>query len=384
MKHFQKISGLALLLISIIISQTINAQTVETLVSGPSSFDDGLAVDREGNIYASRYFGTTVTKISLEGTTSIFATGLTNPNGITFDDEGNLYITNAQGNRIDKVDPEGNRTTFVASVTNPSGLLVLESGSMLIAQYGQSRISIRNSEGDISTYLTGNGLNGPVGLQMDEEENLYIGNFNDGKIFKRTPEGIMIEIGDIPGWLGFITYANGYIYATGYQTHQIYRIKTDGSGQEVYAGTGSDGTADGELASATFNQPNGITASATGDTLYISDFGSRSLRMIIGVEGISTNNENEVNKPQSFRLEQNYPNPFNPSTIISFELAKATQVELSVFDVKGTKIVELTSSKYNSGSHSIRFDASNYSSGIYYYTLQAGSETQTRKMILIK
>lgn len=384
MKHLYKISSLVLLFVLFLTTNSAFSQTVETLVSGPSSFDDGLAVDKEGNIYASRYFGTTVTKITLEGTTSTFASGLTNPNGITFDDEGNLYIPNAQGSRIDKVDPAGVKTTFVASITNPTGLLVLEDGSMLIAQYEISRISIRNPEGAISTYLSLNGLNGPVGLQMDENGNLYIGNFNDGKIFKRTPEGVLTEIGDIPGWLGFIAYANGYVYATGYQTHQIYRINADGSGQEVFAGSGSQGAADGELATATFNQPNGIAASATGDTLFISDLGSRSLRMITGVEGVTTSSELEEIKPQSFRLDQNYPNPFNPSTIIKFELSKSTEIALSVFDVKGTKIAELANSRYSSGAHSIRFDASNLSSGIYYYTLQTGSESQTRKMTLIK
>ncbi len=374
----------SLLLLTPLFNNPVAAQTVETLVPGPSTFDDGLAIDKEGNIYASRYFGTTVTKITLEGNTSTFASGLTNPNGITFDKEGNLYIPNAQGNRIDKVDPEGERTTLVNSIANPTGLLFLEDGNLLIAQYQPSTISVRDTSGQVTTFLTGNGLNGPVGLQKDEEGNLYIGNFNDGKVFKRTPDGNISEIGDIPGWLGFITYSNGYIYATGYQQHRIYRINTDGTEQKIYAGTGVAGGNDGSIEEATFNGPNGIVASATGDTLFISDFETRSLRMIIGVNTVSTPSEYENEQPEEARLDQNYPNPFNPSTVIRFQLAKPSKVSLTVFDTMGREVEQLASSTFGSGNHTINFNAYDLSSGIYYYSLVTEAYTLTKKMTLIK
>lgn len=382
MKHSTRI--VTIFAITFFSFSSLTAQTVETLIAGQSTFDDGLAIDKDGNIYASRYFGSTVTKITLSGNTSIFASGFTNPNGITFDDDGNLYVPSAKGNKIEKVTPDGTKSSFVASIANPTGLLFDPDGNLLIAQYEQNTISVRAPNGDVSIFLSANGLNGPVGLDMDEEGNLYIGNFNDGKIFKRTPAGVMTTIGDLPGWLGFLTYSNGFVYATAFQSNRIYRLKTDGTETLAYAGTGAVGTLDGDISEARFNQPNGIVASATGDTLFISDHIPRSLRMIVGVNGVSTHNEDPDELPDGYSLLQNYPNPFNPTTSINFSIPVAEQVALDVFDLNGKKVMELTDRFYSEGTHTISFDAGGLSSGVYIYKLTAGDFSQSMRMSLIK
>jgi len=94
------------------------------------------------------------------------------------------------------------------------------------------------------------------------------------------------------------------------------------------------------------------------------------------------NNENYLNK--SFFLQQNYPNPFNPNTVISYQLAVSSFAKLKVYDILGNEISTLVSEKQNAGSYSVEFDGSNYSSGIYYYKLEAGNFTEVRKMILLK
>ncbi len=88
-----------------------------------------------------------------------------------------------------------------------------------------------------------------------------------------------------------------------------------------------------------------------------------------------------VNK---FSLMQNYPNPFNPVTNISFTLPEKTNVKLTVFNVLGREIATLVSGELNAGQHSVSFDASRFSSGIYFYRLQAGSFTSTHKMTYLK
>lgn len=88
--------------------------------------------------------------------------------------------------------------------------------------------------------------------------------------------------------------------------------------------------------------------------------------------------------PLNYALEQNYPNPFNPSTLISYEIPKAGQVTLRVYDVLGKKVAELINENQNPGKYSIRFNAENFPSGIYIYELRANDFTQSRKMTLLK
>lgn len=85
-----------------------------------------------------------------------------------------------------------------------------------------------------------------------------------------------------------------------------------------------------------------------------------------------------------FILNQNYPNPFNPSTIIVFNLKESGKVTLTVYDVLGIKLQTLVNEVKPSGSHQIVFNASGLSSGIYYYTLQTGNSSETKKMLLLK
>lgn len=98
---------------------------------------------------------------------------------------------------------------------------------------------------------------------------------------------------------------------------------------------------------------------------------------------VPVNNENRK-IPSSFRLYQNYPNPFNPSTIINYDVPKASYVKLTVFDINGKELKEIVSANMQPGSYSATFDASGFSSGLYFYRLSAGDIISTRKMIFIK
>ncbi|MBL7190354.1 T9SS type A sorting domain-containing protein [bacterium] len=88
--------------------------------------------------------------------------------------------------------------------------------------------------------------------------------------------------------------------------------------------------------------------------------------------------------PVNYSLSQNYPNPFNPSTTINFTVKSAGKVQLDVYNLTGEKVVSLINGPMNSGAHMINFDASELSSGIYFYKLTAGNFSDTKKMILIK
>jgi hypothetical protein len=90
------------------------------------------------------------------------------------------------------------------------------------------------------------------------------------------------------------------------------------------------------------------------------------------------------NVPKSYSLRQNYPNPFNPSTKLEFDLPKKSNVKLVIYDLLGREVAVLANGDLNEGTYSYEWDGSGYSSGIYFYKLQAGDFVQTKKMVLVK
>jgi hypothetical protein len=93
---------------------------------------------------------------------------------------------------------------------------------------------------------------------------------------------------------------------------------------------------------------------------------------------------NQGETPVSYNLSQNYPNPFNPATKINFSIPKGEFVSLKVYDILGREVSTLVNKQMTVGTYSIDFDASKLSSGVYFYRLDAGSFTQTKKMIVQK
>ncbi len=93
---------------------------------------------------------------------------------------------------------------------------------------------------------------------------------------------------------------------------------------------------------------------------------------------------NEVAALTGTRLVGNLPNPFNPMTEISFSLAGESPVRLVIYNVKGQMVEVLASGTYGAGSHAFTWDARNQPSGVYFYRLQAGDYSETRKMLMLK
>lgn len=88
--------------------------------------------------------------------------------------------------------------------------------------------------------------------------------------------------------------------------------------------------------------------------------------------------------PTGYALDQNHPNPFNPSTMISYSVARDGYVSIKLFDMLGQQIATLVDGSRRAGTYEIRLDASDLSSGIYFYQLQAGDQLLNRKMTLMK
>ncbi|MDD5361726.1 MAG: T9SS type A sorting domain-containing protein [Ignavibacteria bacterium] len=110
----------------------------------------------------------------------------------------------------------------------------------------------------------------------------------------------------------------------------------------------------------------------------------KSYRTKVHFGGISNSMHSVIQLPKNYELSQNYPNPFNPSTTIKYALPKDGLVTIKVYDLTGREITRLVNEVKQAGYHSVLFNASNLSSGIYFYRIIAGDFIQTKKMLMIK
>lgn len=111
---------------------------------------------------------------------------------------------------------------------------------------------------------------------------------------------------------------------------------------------------------------------------YSNTVDIRSLMSPLEKQGINSTVKNAYN------LFQNYPNPFNPITTITFNIPQSEKVTITVFDILGREVAELINEQKEAGTHTIKYDASNMTSGIYFYQIKAGEYSEVRKLILQK
>ena len=94
--------------------------------------------------------------------------------------------------------------------------------------------------------------------------------------------------------------------------------------------------------------------------------------------------EKNYDIPTTFALEQNYPNPFNPATIIKYSVPERSNVQLRIYNAIGQEVAELVNIVQQAGTYSVSFNASSLSSGVYFYSINTGTFTNTKKMLLLK
>lgn len=368
---------------------TLRAQwDVSSVAPSSSGLDDGMVIDANGNLYISQYQGTVVRRLTPDGTVSVYATGFATPNGLAVDAGGNLYVANAFGGRISRVAPDGTVSLdFISGIPNPSGLILNASGDTLyVSHYGTSQIGkvALADPTSWSSWVSSSPLSGPIGMAFDEAGNLHVGNFNDGRIFRISPSGALTEIASIQSSLGFLTLADGHLFATSYSKNQIYRVTLDGSSMDVIAGTGAAAQTDGPGSSAAFNGPNGIVATASGDTLYVSDFDSGKLRMLVNptLTGVNT-----PDLPGATMDLRSHPNPFRTSATITYTLAEPSRVTIDVFNMLGQRVRRFAPPSQSIGTHQIVWDGRSDAGqdvpiGAYAYVVRAGG--LSRSSILVR
>jgi endonuclease/exonuclease/phosphatase family metal-dependent hydrolase len=148
----------------------------------------------------------------------------------------------------------------------------------------------------------------------------------------------------------------------------------------TYKAFGNDGN---HFNQAINNGTNSAVSSEVADALHL---GSDHLPVIVDFDlSISSlESENDFDLSTNFKLIQNYPNPFNPRTTINYELQFTNYVELGVYNLLGKKIAILVSEKQSAGNYSIKWDASGFAGGVYFYKIAVGNSMEIKKMVLLR
>ncbi len=306
--------------------------------------------------WVRRYNGTgndydITSAIAVDGFGNIIVTGFSEGNGSSED-----YATV-------KYDPQGN--------------------SLWVKRYNGSSNSY-----DISTSVA-----------ADAQGNVYVTGYSyddlnseDYATIKYSPEGNQMWISKYNGDLDEYDIASsvktdnkGDVYVTGYSfdfdTKENYAtVKYNSEGEEIWVQIYNGSSNGSDIAAALFTD--------AGDNVYVTGYsydGPNSVDYVtfkysqaVGINQIS----NSV--ASGFELKQNYPNPFNPVTNLEFRISELGFVTLKIYNELGKEISSLVSTKLNPGTYKYNFDASNLTTGIYFYKLESNSFSATKKMLLVK
>ena len=183
-----------------------------------------------------------------------------------------------------------------------------------------------------------------------------------------------------------LTMPNGGAVATLASTGLAYSVEEELFLEELYK-TAFGGTFDriGDI----------ILASKRGDPWYVDaamqlDFSARRFTLLgdpalkMPRDIVTDVRRQDVQTPAAWALDQNFPNPFNPSTTISFRLPFRSFVTLKIYDMMGRDVATVISEEMPAGNYSRQWEASTFPSGMYFYRLQAGAYTETKRMILLR
>ena len=314
---------------------TISEVLVTTLAgNGTGSFDMisgpwGLDLDVEGNIYVTEFFNFKIKKITPTGEVTLFAGNgendpFTSPSDIALDAQGNAYVADFGGHKIRKITPSGVVSLFAGSTPgfnnangasamfdSPEGVAVDMQGNVYVADSGNHKIRKITPSGDVTTLagatLTGsaggftNGaaltvaeFDGPVGVVLDAQGNMYVADGGNKRIRKITPSGnVTTFAGDTTGFFSngtgdpVFSFPNdlaldidGNVYVADTNNHSIRKITPNGEVSTLAGSTdGTEGDMEGAGVNARFNLPLGIAVDVERN-IYVSDAGNNKIRII--------------------------------------------------------------------------------------------------------
>ena len=359
------------------------------------------------------------------------ATGFLQPEGPVWVDSLGILFSDIQGNKIYRWSPvDSTLTTYLYPSDSSNGLTLDLQGRLVLTQMAKRRVARQESDGTItplaSTY-NGKKFNSPNDLVVksdgsifftDPDFNIPIGQYSELKfqgIYRispsgsitlldntlNKPNGICFSLDEKKLYVDESAQDSIYVWdvmndSTLAKKRPFYKIpvngyadgmKVDIAGNIYCTGPGgvwivsSTGTGIGKISTSPVTPSNCAWGDVDRRTLYITG-GSSLYRIRLTTTDVQKNHGQ--NLPRNYELFQNYPNPFNPTTVISYQLSALSKVNLKIHDLLGREVATLVNEIKSAGIYSVRWEASHFSSGMYFYRLQTDHFDDTKKLVLLK
>jgi DNA-binding beta-propeller fold protein YncE len=233
----------------------------------------GVTVDLLGHVHLAD-FGETVWKMTVDGQRAVFATGLYGASGNAVDNQGNLLQSSFYGDFITRIDRRGQIAPFVTSgLSGPVGIAVnRQSGDIYVANCRGNSVSKVSADGAAAPFAKSDLFKCPNGIALARDGTVYVVNFRDNKMLKVDAEGTVTLFATVSDkGLGHLCFKNDRFYVTASQANALYEVTLDGKAKRLL-GTGERGIVDGKGAAARLSSPNGVGCHPWLQRLYINEF----------------------------------------------------------------------------------------------------------------
>ncbi|MBK8981861.1 MAG: SBBP repeat-containing protein [Ignavibacteria bacterium] len=379
-----------------------------------SGFNNDIATLKYNSLgvvqFAVRYNGTGngddyPTSIHAGDNEFLYLTGVSSGSGSGYDFVTIMYIPNGNANWVRRYNGPDNSDDYGRSITVDNAGNIFVTGESISASIGYDYATIKYNQIGDSLWVkrfngSANGDDISVSVKTDNLNNVYVtgssfgtGTSDDYVTLKYNSSGVQqwlqryngISNGrDVP--TAMVIGNDNSIYLTGFSLgsgtgNDFATVKYNDAGIEQWSrtyngnGNGIDGATSIAVNSQEFVVVTGLSYGGSG-TNY--DYATVKYSQTSGIQNLS----NEI--PAEYMLYQNYPNPFNPVTNIKFDVVKSGNVKITVSDISGKLVSEILNSRMNPGTYLLDFNASQFASGIYFYTLTAQGNVITKKMTVLK